>query len=107
MITLTDHWPHFLYLMFVALAVGLERYWLYERFLNHELVRRGIGIVTVVAPAVLLADKSTGWGMWAVIVAGFLMAAGVKILLDVVLQDDYWRRELAEVIGGAEFNEFP
>ena len=83
MTTLFNYWENLVYLALIAGLVGVEHRLLYERLRRYELVRRAIGIATVMLPAGVLALESSGWSLWLTLCAGFLVAAAVKVGLTI------------------------
>ena len=63
---------------------------------RYELVRRAIGIGTVVGialPFILWAELN-GWQAWALIVAGFIVAGGIRAVREIHDNDKEYRQML-------------
>lgn len=72
-----------IYWTVVGLLILIERFTLSERLKPNEAVRRGIGILTVMLPAVwLLYHQVSATWMWLATFTGFLEAGAICLFID-------------------------
>ena len=75
------------YILILAIVIAVEYFLFGKRWKEQELLRRAMGIVTVLAWALPLAhDEESGYNGWLITATGFVVAGLVKVGL--TIQDE-------------------